>query len=74
MAEGAPLLREYAVNPASRVRIPPSPPLQIKKPQLRDWGFFICNGFVPAGRSGQIPAVGSLSNKASYTVLTITLP
>ncbi len=25
-AEGAPLLREYAVDPASRVRIPPSPP------------------------------------------------
>ena len=29
MAEGAPLLREYAVDPASRVRIPPSPPALI---------------------------------------------
>ena len=32
MAEGAPLLREYAVYPVSRVRIPLSPP--IKKDSL----------------------------------------
>ena len=28
VAEGAPLLREYAVYPVSRVRIPLSPPLE----------------------------------------------
>ena len=41
MAEGAPLLREYAVNPASRVRIPPSPPLQIKKAPVERLGPFL---------------------------------
>ena len=34
VAEGAPLLREYAVYPVSRVRIPLSPPPSIKNPVL----------------------------------------
>ena len=34
VAEGAPLLREYAVYPVSRVRIPLSPPPCLKIPEL----------------------------------------
>ena len=31
MAEGAPLLREYVAKSASRVRIPPTPPVTIHR-------------------------------------------
>ena len=34
VAEGAPLLREYAVYPVSRVRIPLSPPFSLNNPRL----------------------------------------
>ncbi len=61
VAEGAPLLREYAVDPASRVRIPPSPPSLL----LFVFAFLLWAPAVPAAGGAKHPLSTQREKSAS---------
>ena len=58
MAEGAPLLREYRVNPLSRVRIPPSPPhfkILVRKFNSSNSLYGLINHNAPVAQLDRVP-------------------